>query len=153
MILEIDLIPRACWHKNVRSQLDPTDWFSLIELVSSRSRNYCQICGGRGLEWPVECHEQWERHKIDNGIWQQTLVGLQALCPKCHLVKHYGRARAIGREKEAFTHLGDVNNISGGLAITYIAGCFSKWRLQNKYEWQVDLSFLDKLGLKYKPII
>jgi hypothetical protein len=54
----------------------------------------CEICGGRGPEHPVECHERWRYNDL---IRTQTLVRMIALCPACHQVKHVGLANVRGK--------------------------------------------------------
>jgi 5-methylcytosine-specific restriction endonuclease McrA len=68
-----------------------------------RQANYrCQVCGGRGSKHPVECHEIWH-YDDENKI--QKLMGLIALCPSCHQVKHIGLAQIQGKGEEANRHL------------------------------------------------
>jgi hypothetical protein len=70
--LEIELIPKTCWFSNIRNHVSPEGWKFISRQVFAGAGNRCQICGGRGDKWPVECHEVWEFN------WQanvQALVG------------------------------------------------------------------------------
>ncbi|MEG5910519.1 hypothetical protein [Enterobacter mori] len=57
--LTIELVPRTCWFDNVRSAVSSTDWKRLRQQTSRTAGWKCQICGGKGPRWPVECHEIW----------------------------------------------------------------------------------------------
>ena len=83
--LHIELVPKSTWGKNVRSMLPKEQWDILRKWVYAAADYLCEICGGEGKKWPVECHERWQWEE-STGI--QKLVGFVALCPKCHGVKN-----------------------------------------------------------------
>jgi UDP-N-acetylglucosamine transferase subunit ALG13 len=60
MLLEPELVPKTCWYSNVRSCVSPNDWDILRKECFTLINNLCEICGGKGNKWPVECHEVWE---------------------------------------------------------------------------------------------
>src|SRR5437588_2921912 len=93
-LLTVELVPSTCWFSNLRSELDKDDWDRLRHAVYERAGNYCEVCGQRGAQHPVECHEVWE---YDDEHSVQRLSGLIALCPACHEAKHMGRASSMGR--------------------------------------------------------
>jgi hypothetical protein len=115
--LSIELVPSTAWWSNVRSNVSRADWEKCKRFVRARSGDRCEVCGGRGRRWPVECHEIWH-YDDENEI--QTLVGLIALCPSCHEVKHIGRAMAMGNLERAIDHLCRVNGWQPEHAGTYI---------------------------------
>jgi hypothetical protein len=82
--LSIELVPATSWFDNLRSLLPPAEWDALRKATSQAAGHRCEICGGRGPKWPVECHERWQ---YDDATHVQTLTGLIALCPECHRVK------------------------------------------------------------------
>jgi hypothetical protein len=134
--LTIELVPSSCWFLNVRSSVNPKDWDKIRKLYAKAADNKCQICGGRGPKWPVECHD-----KI------QKLAGMISLCPKCHEVKHFGFARVKGREKVAINHLAKINQWSEAVAKQYVIDSFRIWERRSKTPWTLDISFLQTLGV------
>ena len=99
----------------------------------------CEICSGRGSRWPVECHERW---RYDEKTKIQLLKGLIALCPDCHMVKHFGRSTAIGKQEEAYQHLMAVNEWTRSYADIYIRDIFKIWERRSKERWTLDISWL-----------
>lgn len=72
-----------------------------------------------------------------------------ALCPQCHAVKHIGLARMRGQENEAIKHLMKVNALGQKQAEDYVKKCFEKWRSRSRFDWDLDLSYLDGLGVEW----
>lgn len=106
-------------------------------------------CGGKGPEWPVECHEVWH---YDDKTHIQKLRRVIALCPACHEVKHIGFAGSRGRHNEALKHLADVNSWSLSDAEVYVALAFRVWEERCKHEWQLDCKWLGRnFGIKIPP--
>ncbi len=139
MKLTIELVPSTSWYTNVRSNVSKKEWDIIRKLVYQQANNLCEICGGRGSKWPVECHEVWE---YDDTNHVQKLKKMIALCPMCHKVKHIGRAGVMGEYEMALKHLIQVNNCSRSQAQTYVAEQFLIWEQRSKYDWTLDLSIL-----------
>ena len=59
-LLTIELVPRTSWYRNVRSNVSREEWERLKKITFSRAGYVCELCGGRGRKWPVECHEVFE---------------------------------------------------------------------------------------------
>ena len=91
---------------NVRKLATREQWDRMRRQVYQAAGWRCELCGDRGPDHPVECHEVWA---YDDTTAAQRLMRLQALCPACHEVKHYGYTRVRGREWHALTHLARVN--------------------------------------------
>lgn len=142
--LEVELVPSTCWWSNVRSNVSRADWEKCKRLVRHRSGDRCEICGGQGRKWPVECHEIWD-YNDDEHI--QTLVGLIALCPACHECKHIGRAMRLGNGARALAHLANVNQWSLENTQQYLEVVLELWSIRSTYEWKLDISILDHLGI------
>jgi hypothetical protein len=142
--LSIELVPSTAWWSNVRSNVSRADWEKCKRFVRARSGDRCEVCGGRGRRWPVECHEIWH-YDDENEI--QTLVGLIALCPSCHEVKHIGRAMAMGNLERAIDHLCRVNGWQPEHAGTYIEVQLEIHALRSTHQWKLDISFLETLGI------
>lgn len=143
-MLTVELVPRTAWFKNVRSHVSKGEWERLKRITFGRAGYACEICGGRGSKWPVECHEVFA---YDDEHFVQTLVRLIALCPPCHEVKHIGLAGARGRRGAALGHLARVNNWSRQDAELYLEGCFETWHRRSNHEWVLDLSYLEQFNI------
>lgn len=139
--LTIELVPTTCWYSNVRSEVSTAEWDYLRRGCYSRARWVCEVCGGQGPKWPVECHEVWRYFDTTH---VQKLVRLIALCPACHEVKHIGRAEATGRGEAALRHLMQVNEWSRSRAQAYIQRSYGKWNDRSEFEWELDISWLEK---------
>jgi len=143
--LTIELVPRTCWFDNVRSAVSSSDWKRLRQQTARTAGWKCQICGGKGPRWPVECHEIWH---YDDDRQSQTLTGLIALCPSCHEVKHMGFSELRGKKDEAVAHLALVNGWSLQGAFDYVDEAFDVWRERSRHAWQLDISWLAAQGIK-----
>jgi len=137
--LEIELIPRTTFFTNVRSLVTPGEWDIIRKKCYSLAGYRCEICNGKGTKWPVECHEIWD-YNYDTEV--QKLIGLIALCPSCHEVKHIGLAKVKGRYNIALKHLMSINNISKSEAEKQVTKAFSIWESRNQVQWKLDTSFL-----------
>jgi hypothetical protein len=145
-LLTIELVPETCWFSNVRSEVSDEDW-EKIKKITFRNANYlCEVCGGRGPQWPVECHGIW--HYDDRGH-TQTLLGFIALCPPCHEVKHRGFANIQGRGEIADRHLAKVNKWTMPKTKQYVEEQFQLWKKRSQHEWKL-YQFL-KYQLQIKP--
>jgi hypothetical protein len=136
--LTIELVPKTCWFSNLRNRVTPPIWDKLRRETAQQAHHHCEICGGQGPRWPVECHEIWY---YDDDRYIQRLVGLTALCPACHEVKHIGLAGVRGRAVIAKQHLAKVNGWSDDTAELYIEYAFLIWQQRSNYNWQLDLSW------------
>ena len=142
--LTIELVPQTCWFSNVRSEVSAADWDRLRKLTSDAAGGQCEVCGGQGPKWPVECHEIWG---YDDARHTQTLLGLTALCPACHEVKHIGLANIRGRGDIAARHLAKVNGWTAREAERYIAEQFAAWERRSKFQWTLSLDWLEQNGV------
>ncbi|HEV3470862.1 MAG TPA: HNH endonuclease [Pyrinomonadaceae bacterium] len=143
--LTVELVPRSAWFKNVRSHVSREEWERLKRITFGRAGYACEVCGGRGARWPVECHEVFA---YDDERRVQKLLRLVALCPRCHEVKHIGLAGVRGRRREAVAHLARVNGWSEEDAETYLEVCFETWHRRSCHEWRLDLSLLEQFGIR-----
>jgi hypothetical protein len=143
-MLTIELVPRTSWFRNVRSHVSAAEWERLKKLTFKRAGYRCEVCGGRGPRWPVECHEVFA---YDDERHVQRLERLVALCPDCHEAKHIGLAGVRGRGGTAIAHLARVNGWSISDAELYLEACFEQWHRRSCHEWRLDLSYLERLGV------
>src|SRR5216684_8330314 len=148
--LSVELLPKETWGSNLWSVLLPRDWNRLRKRTYESAQRRCEICGGVGAKWPVACHERWE---FEEWSCTQYLVGLIALCPACHDVKHIARAMAMGRTAEATKHLCAINRWSRKRGERYLELTFALWDLRNLEDrWYVDLSWLKQFDIRPGPL-
>ena len=139
MKLAIELVPSTAWYTNVRSNVSKEEW-DIIRKKCYRLANYkCEVCGGKGDKWPVECHEIWH---YDDKNKVQTLIGLISLCPNCHKTKHVGLAQIKGEEGVVIRQLMKVNGWTVTEAKSYINDAFYIWQDRSQYEWRLNVEYL-----------
>jgi len=140
--LTIELVPSTSFYTNVRSILPTSEWDRLRKESYSKAKFKCEICKESGLDQgyghALECHEIWE-YKSDG---TQLLTGLISLCPKCHLVKHIGRAIAIGKKKRAYDHIAKVNKWDKTTVELYVGTCFQEHIERSKIKWNINIGIL-----------
>lgn len=138
--LSAELVPSSTWGWNLRTILTGKGWDFLRQREYERAGSVCEICGGKGRKHPVECHERWDYNDHKH---VQTLVGLEALCPQCHEVRHIGRAMAVGRGEIAFKHLAKVNGWTLDQAEEHVTISMKKWQERSRHVWKIDISWLE----------
>ena len=62
-------------YTNVRSHLPKGVWDRLRRQVAAQAG--CEICGGRGRRWAVECHEVWHYDDAAKVQRRERLVALR----------------------------------------------------------------------------
>lgn len=139
-MLTIELVPSTVWYSNLRSELPKSQWDILRKRCYANAKWLCEVCGGKGLRWPVECHEVWE---FDDERKIQILRDIISLCPRCHEVKHIGLAVKLGHDARARKHLASVNGWSDEQTRTYIATSFRVWRERSRHKWELDISWVE----------
>ncbi len=143
-MLTVELVPQSAWGKNLRSELSKKNWDKLRKQTYENAGHHCEICMGQGRKHPVECHEVWDyNHKTK----VQKLIGLVALCPACHQVKHFGLAQIQGREKQALAQMKKVNGWTEREAREHVRDAARLWNERSTYEWTLDLSWLTTVGV------
>lgn len=145
--LTIELVPRPLWYaSNIRSILPTQDWDLLRRVVYRRANYLCEICGGRGPDHPIECHEVW---RYDEATRTQFLERMIGLCPACHGVKHIGRSQVVGKGDEALAHLASVNGWPPDLARRYVDLAFFVWGKRSSLsDWKLVVNW-DALASDY----
>jgi hypothetical protein len=145
--LTIELVPQGQWGINLRSELSSGEWNRLRRSIYAAADYKCEVCGGVGRKHPVECHERWDYNEVTKA---QTLVGLIALCPPCHQVKHIGRSMSIGKGDQAIAHLMDVNGWGEDETALYIEGAFEVWQRRSAEDWTLDVAWMQHRGVGVK---
>lgn len=103
------------------------------KLVCEAAGNRCEICGGIGKRHPC-----------------QPVVGLIALCPDCHAVKHLARTRMVSVQQghrsiyeNALRHLARVNEWDGERLKSYVAATRETFQRREALgAWAQDVSLL-----------
>jgi len=111
-ILIPNLVPEPLWGENLRKYLRKEDWEFLRKHTYAQSSYRCSICGGKGEQWPVECDEVWDYRLLEDKRGAAVLIGLRALCPRCHRVNHLGKANVDGYFNETIRHMAYINGWS-----------------------------------------
>lgn len=145
--LQVELVPRTCWFSNVRKNIRSAEWDKLRKATYQKAGHICEICGGQGSRWPVECHEIW--HYDDENL-TQTLRGLIALCPSCHEVKHIGLATLHGRGQIAQSHLEKINGWTEEQSKTYLELVTAIWVERSKHQWELNGIWLQQFGIRIR---
>ncbi len=136
--LTLELIPKTCWKSSIRKRLSAEQWAIVRKHTFSAAHHVCEICGGRGDTWPVECHETYQ---YDEAAKIQKLLAFRALCPACRLVKQYGLEESQGREQKALDQLCQVNRWTEGHARKYVDEQFELWERRSRIKWAMDFSY------------
>ena len=134
-ILAPNLVPEPLWEKNLRKYLDKNDWDFLRKHTYAQSGYRCSICGGKGEKWPVECDEVWNYQSLEDKRWASVLIGLRALCPRCHRVNHLGKANLDGKYDETIRHMAYINGWSLNLANHVANEAFKTFEERSKKTW------------------
>lgn len=142
--LVLELVPSTSWGNNLRSRLPQKDWDALRFETYAAAGNRCEVCGGRGRKHPVECHERWE---YDDKAHVQKLVGLEALCPSCHGVRHMGRSMVVGDGPRMLAHMANVNGWSKEQTERHVEEAFRVHAQRSEALWTLDLSWLSTKGM------
>jgi hypothetical protein len=137
--LQIELVPGSCWYSNVRNNVKAKQWDLIRKRVYQEANNNCEICGGRGFRYPVDCHEIWA---YDDKKLIQKLGRFQALCPLCHEVKHIGLAQIKGNGVRAFGRFIEINRLSIDTAIEIKKAVFMQWKARSAKQWDLDIELL-----------
>ena len=152
--LTIELVPTTCWFSNVRTLLPKKSWDKLRKESYAKANNKCEICGDHGKKQGsrhfVECHEIWDYNQKNR---TQKLTGLISLCPRCHMVKHFGRTTVIGKQAIAMSHMEKVNKWNHKQVVKYLAEVFTLHNERSKFKWKLDIEILhEKFDIEKKLI-
>ena len=136
------MVPQRSWGKNLRSVLDVEDWKRVRRYAYDAAGSRCIVCGGRGPEWPVEADEAWD---YDDDRSVQTLKGVIALCPPCHLVRHWGHTTVSGRAEIAIAQMVRVNGWTRPQAEAAGDAGLRLWEARSRRRWHMDYSWVTRV--------
>ena len=146
--LSVELVPATCFYKNVRTNISTADW-NIIRKLIYKSANYkCQICFN--VNQRIECHELWVYEEMLDESYKkiinrrQRLRSFVGLCTNCHQVKHIGLAKLKGYYTQAYNWLMLINKWDTKTTNLYLKYVQSQWENRSKYNWFLDLSYLNE---------
>ena len=145
--LTVEIIPTSLHGKNPRTVMGRAIWERQRKLVSEAAGNRCEICGGVGKRHAVEIHERYEYDETSAPPCQRV-IGLVALCPDCHAVKHLARTQKVARQQDdpsiyenALRHLASVNDWDAKRLKEYLADVREEFQRREALgEWTQDFS-------------
>lgn len=142
-MLTLELVPSTSWGDNLRSRLSRSEW-DVVRRKTYRNANFvCEICGGVGNRHPVEAHEIWSYDDVNH---VQTLAGMIALCPTCHMAKHIGRTLTVASEQRqdwVLNHIMRVNHWTESLLLKELERAFAQHAERSQHEWTLDISWIE----------
>lgn len=143
MKLTVELIPTTSFGQNIRNCLPKLVWDLIRKDSYTKANNRCEICNSigksQGYKHNVECHEIWEFDDINK---VQKLKGFISLCPRCHQIKHIGRAMAMGKQALVFKHFVKVNNCSFSELLSHLKVSYLLHRERSLHQWKMDFSLI-----------
>lgn len=150
-LLTVELIPKPLFGENLRNRLTRTEWEKCKKFAREASGGVCGVCGGVGAKGRIDCHERWEWIE-DEEPHVQKLIGLIALCPRCHGAKHYGRTQMMGYGDDADEQLMKVNGWSEEELNDQLLAAKVQWLERSTHDWILDVSWLPStLGITPGP--
>src|SRR6266542_3657855 len=90
--LEVELVPRTAWGKNLRTQPPRREWGKIRTDVCAYQGHKCAICKAEGR---LICHELWD---YDDRNHIQKLTGFKAVCSMCNNVIHLGHTTVLAEQ-------------------------------------------------------
>lgn len=148
LILEIELVPKSCYTKNIRSLVSKAEWDRIRYVTGGISDFKCEICGERGTKHPVECHEVW---RFDDSSHTQTLIKFQSICPLCHQTKHLGFSSILGHLERAEERFMKLNGLTKTIAEKIINKSIYQNNQRSKHDWKLEISLLSYYGITLSP--
>lgn len=147
--IEISLIPKPCWGYGPRKILESTQFIDLYAKTLQATNNKCEICGNIGsIEHPIECDEIWSHNLVGVSLISRRLIRMMPVCWLCNLARHPGRAIEMAKLNPArlYQYIECTNGWKPGEAKMVLRKAFRQWRDQNNYAFQIDLTYLQKIG-------
>jgi hypothetical protein len=146
-ISTVENIPTSLLHMNPRTVKGKAWWERNRRKLYEAAGHRCEICGVVGKRHPVEAHERYDHDEASRPPCQR-LLGLIALCPSCHAVKHLYRTHAVSIEQgdpsiyeNTPRHLADVNGWDDTQVQGYLAETRETFRRRESLgPWVQDLS-------------
>lgn len=132
-------------HINMSTALPEQTYHAIRKETYKKASYRCEVTGGVGPQWPVECHEMWRFH--DDSCTLQ-LMGFTALHPSVHAAKHLERQRGVQQRQQALEMLQLVNGWTAAEAEAYWNFAKATAIRRSSQQWKFDLSWLPDHGFE-----
>lgn len=129
--LAVEPIPCSSHRASLANLLSPNQWDQIRRSVYRKAGHRCQICG---REERLYCHEKWQ---YNENTGYQYLMGFEALCEKCHKVRHFFFVRVPLQRAILFQHFLAVNRMSWDEGIQHLEDVYRQQQRLNQREWIV----------------
>ena len=129
--LTMEPIPTGSRLASLANLLSPGQWDILRRSVYRRAGYRCRACG---REDRLHCHEVWQYNPRTGYQW---LRGFQALCPRCHAVKHITFVREAHHRDELLRHFMTANHLAREQAEAYLRAADRRQRWLDRRRWIV----------------
>lgn len=146
--LQIELIPKTCWDKNLRSVLKQSDWDKIRKAVYEKENMTCHTCDTKVKL--LNAHEVWE---FNEDTHTQKLIDIIGVCTVCHNSIHYGRSQMLGFGEDAikqFMYVNDCDIIDFQNAALEAKLDYDRRSKIN--DWTLDLSYIESQGYSIKTV-
>jgi hypothetical protein len=145
-----DPIPSTSWGSSLANLLTKESWDGLRHPLIRKNHSVCELCGKRrktldvheiwSYEFPPE-HE-WAQRKDLLVLGTQKLDGLLAICHKCHLCFHLGKANVDGVLEPTLERLAGLNGWEKKTIDAYRKKLYERYELASEIGWELDLSWV-----------
>ena|SRR6266851_2056334 len=137
--LKIELVPRAIWYSNMRTNMPRSAWDKIRKEVYAQYNHRCGICQTSASR--MNCHEIWS---YDDEKHIQKLEGFISLCDMCHHCKHMGLAGVLAERgqlnlEDVVAHFMQVNQCTRKEYQKHSDQAWDQWEERNKSkEWTTE---------------
>lgn len=137
--LNFELIPTMCAEQNLRTVMTEGEWSRISRMIRENANLTCECCGKKVLSISqLEAHEVWKYKKVDvKGKTKriQKLNTIDALCIKCHRVKHAGRSISMGHGEQVQEQFCLVNGCTVREYHKALVEALEKNEKRSKHKW------------------
>ena len=147
MKLAVELVPSGGWYSSLRSRVGRLVWDGIRKKAYEEAGYKCCICGSVGV---LYCHEVWQYDDVEH---IQRLLGFEALCFMCYVVKRIGCGSIGGMysrfsSKVVIEHFMKVNKCSLADYNEYVSLAIVDWKKRCGYRWKCELGEYERLVKK-----
>ncbi|MBE5958729.1 MAG: hypothetical protein E7254_07710 [Lachnospiraceae bacterium] len=130
--LTFELVPKTSWFSNLHNGMLDNQWIKLSDALRNKSGGVCKICGRNVGIKGLDAHETWE---YVDGL--QILKEINAICKKCHSVKHFGYyAIVLGKYDEVFEWFKIVNELDDEEAVKLKDDFLFEHKIRSMTNWK-----------------
>jgi hypothetical protein len=156
MRLKIEMIPSTCFGKNLRTKM-PGEWRQISRYVRDCANLTCVCCGKRVSSISkLDAHEVWGYVKVEeNGKLKRRMVlkRIEALCKKCHRVKHIGFSYLNGKYEDAVDWYMQVNGCSLQDYRKAEKKAYQKCNKLSRHKWKLRITKEEAWEIAHKSVM